>query len=325
MDRHIQWARLFKLAVLALAFLAAGVASAQYPQRPIRMLVPFVAGGPADVSARSIATALSQSMGQQVVVDNRPGADGQIAAQEAKRAAPDGYTIFLGSASALSAAPFLRKVPPYDPIADFTPLAALGNFTLFLVVHPSVPANTVEELVRHLRANPGKLNYASSNVTSIVAMSSLLSNSGTDMVHVPYKGEAPALPDLVSGRVQAMVVTLASAMPLAKEGKLRVLAALLPQRSALAPDVPTMAEAGYPVVAVAPWAGFVAPAGLPADITQRLSQEINAALQRPEVRQQQERIGVSLSIQSHDAFGAFMRAQLASWREAIRIAKLPQE
>ena len=313
------------LAALATGVLLAGGATAQYPQKPVRIVVPFPAGGGADLSARSVAAPLAIALGQQVLVDNKPGADGQIAALEVKRAVPDGYTIYWGSAGSLSAVPAMRKVPPYDPIADFTPLASLGNFIFFLTVHPSVPAATAANLIAHLRANPGKLNFGSANVTSIVAMASLLVHTGTDMVHVPYKGEAQAIPDILAGRVQAMFATLGAAMPQAKEGKLRVLTALLPQRSSLAPEVPTMAEAGYPLVSIAPWAGFFAPAGLPPEIAQRLSREINAALARADVREQHDRIGVALRIQSQEAFGAFVREQLVAWRDAIRAAKIPQE
>jgi tripartite-type tricarboxylate transporter receptor subunit TctC len=312
-----------------IAFLAgvllAGAAAAQFPGKPIRLVVPFPAGGGADLSARSVAAPLAQALGQQVLIDNKPGADGQIAALEVKRAAPDGYTIFWGSASSLSAVPAMRKVPPYDAIADFTPLASLGNFIFLLTVHPSVPAATAGELVAHLRANPGKLNYGSANVTSIVAMASLLVHTGSDMVHVPYKGEAQAIPDFLAGRVQTMFSTLGPTVVQAKEGKLRPLAVLLPQRSSLAPEVPTMAEAGYPLVSIAPWAGFVGPAGMPVEIAQRFTRELNAALARPEVRDQHDKIGVSLRLMSQEAFAAFLREQLVTWRNAIRAAKLPQE
>ena len=312
-------------AALALGLLLAGGAAAQFPQKPVRLVVPFPAGGGADLSARSVAAPLAQALGQPVIVENRAGADGQVAALEVKRSAADGYTIFWGSASSLSAVPAMRKTPPYDPIADFTPLASLGNFIFFLTVHPGVPAATAADFVAHLRANPGKLNYGSANVTSIVAMASLLVHSATDMVHVPYKGEAQAIPDLLAGRVQAMFSTLGATLPQARDGKLRPLAALLPQRSPVAPDVPTMAEAGYPLVSIAPWAGFFAPAGLPPEIAQRFSREINAALARTEVREQHDRIGVSLRITSREDFTRFVRDQLGAWRDAIRAAKIPQE
>ena len=313
------------LIALAACALVVGGAAAQYPSKPVRIIVPFPAGGAADISARSVALPLSQALGQPVMVDNKPGADGQIAALEVKRSAPDGYTIFWGSASSLSAVPAMRKVPPYDPVADFTPLSSLGSFTFILFTHPSVPVNTASELIAYLRANPGRLNYGSANVTSIVAMASLLVHTGTDMVHVPYKGEAQAIPDFVAGRVQAMFATTGPTLPQAKAGKLRALAVLLPERSSMAPEVPTIAEAGYPLVSISPWGGFFGPAGLPPEIAQRLSREINAALARPEVREQHDRIGVAIRIQPQEAFAAFVKEQLVVWRDAIRDAKIPQE
>src|SRR5216684_5904101 len=226
-------------------------AAAQYPSKPIRIVVSLAAGGTADAVARIIAQPLSETLGQPVVVDNRPGAEGAIAGEVVAKSAPDGYTILLAGNYMLGA--MLRKNPPYDAIADFGPITHLGKFAFFLVVHPSVPAKTLSELIDYARANPGRLNYATTTVSAILAFAQLKSFGNVDMVHVPYKGEALTLPDLLSARVQLVVGTGASVVPLVKEGRLRALATLLPTRSSLLPSVPTIAEAGMPRLTVIPW------------------------------------------------------------------------
>ena len=313
------------VAACALGWLVATGALAQYPAKPIRMVVPFPAGGAADISGRSIGAALSNSLGQPVVVDNKPGADGQIAALEVKRSASDGYTIFWGSASALSYVPVVRKVPPYDPVADFTPLTQLGSATFFLTVHPSVSVTSAAQLIDYLKANPGKLSYGSANTTSIVAMAQLIVHTKSDAVHVPYKGEAQAIPDLAAGRVQFMYATPGSILPLVREGRMRALAVMLPQRSPLAPDVPTIAEAGYPLVSINPWIAFFAPPGLPAELTQRLARELNAVLAGAEVRAQHDRLGFAIRTSSPRELAQLVREQLEIWRRATRDANIPQE
>ena len=300
-------------------------AAAQYPTKPVRLIVPFSAGSGADLSGRSVAGALSQTFGQQVLVENRAGADGQIAALEIKRSAPDGYTLFWGSASSLSAVPALRKVAPYDTVADFTPLALLGHFTFILCTHPSVPAATARELVAHLRANPGKLNYGGASMSSIIFMASLLAHTKTEMLLIPYKSEVNALPDLLSGALHAMFISPAVATAPLREGKLRAFATALSQRSALAPEVPTLPEAGYPLPSVSSWAGFFAPAGLPDDLAHRLALDINAALARADVREQHDRLGIMIRILPREQFAAFVKEQIVAWRDAIRAAKIPQE
>ena len=313
------------LAACALGWLVAAGALAQYPSKPLRLVCPFPAGGPADISSRNIAAALSNSLGQPVVVDNKAGADGLIAAQDVKRSPADGYTIFWGSASALSYVPAVRKVPPYDPLADFTALTQLGSATFFLTVHPSVKVSSARELIDYLKANPGKLNYGSANTTSIVAMAQLMAYTNSDAVHVPYKGEAQAIPDLAAGRVQFMYATPGTSLPLAREGRLRALAVMLPQRSALAPEVPTIAEAGYPLVSISPWIGFFAPPGLPPELTQRLARELNGVLAGPEVRAQHDRLGFQIRSSSPAELAQLVKEQLEVWRRAMRDAKIPQE
>jgi len=314
---------------LALACaLAAGNAAAQsapWPNKPIRSIVQFPAGGAADTVLRIIAQPLGQALGQPIVVDNRPGADGAIAADAALKSAPDGYTLFLATNSAFNAVPALRKVAPYNPLTDFTPIGRVGYFSFFLFVNPQVPAKNVGELIAYIRANPGKVNYAGATSTGIMAAAQLAASAKLDMVRVPYKGEAPATIDLVSGQVQLMFATATNAMPAARDGRLKVLATLLGQRSPAAPEAPTMQEAGAPKLSIVPWAGFFGPARLPADIVSRLNRELNAVIKRPEVRDQIEHQSFELSGSTPEELAAFNREQLEAWKIGVRDSGLPQD
>src|SRR5262245_33790981 len=261
------------LAAFAASLIAFDAAHGQYPSRPIRFIVPFPPGGTADVVGRIVAMPLTLAPGQSVIVDNRPGADGVIAAEITMKAQPDGHTIFMGTNSPMSAVPSFRKKPPYDPVAHFTPIASLGRPVFFLFVHPSVPARSVDDLVKYARANPGKIAYGTGNTTAIVATAQLKMIAGLDITHVPYKGDAPTTADLSAGRLQMAFMATVPGYQQAREGKLRILATLLAQRSPLAPDAPTMAEAGLPGVSVFPWVAVFGPAHMPAGLVQRLSRE----------------------------------------------------
>ncbi len=317
--RLIHW-----LAVLACAF-AVGHAQAQYPSKPIRIIVPFPPGGGGDFSARVVAQPLSQALGQPVTVETKPGADGQLAALETIRSAADGYTIFAANAGAMFAVPALRKAPPYDPLTDFTPISSFYTATFFVLVHPSVPARSLGQLIDYARANPDRLSYGSGNTFSVVGMAQLLLQTRTSMVHVPYKGEAPAVLDFITGRIQVMLATPAATLVHLKEGKLRALATTLPQRSSMLPDVPTYAEAGFPEPRLAGWSGFVGPAKLPRDVSERLSREINLVLKRDEVREELAKIGFVVRGSSPQELTEFMKEQLVAWRQGIREAGIPQE
>jgi len=317
-----------RLLALALAFTAAvyaAPAAAQYPTKPVRIVVPFPAGGGADTITRIIAQPLAEALRQPVTVDNRPGADGAIAADTVTKSPADGYTLFMATSSAMSAVPAMRRQPPYDPTTGFTPITKIGTFSYFLFTHPSVPASNVTELIAYIRANPGKVNYAGPTTTGTMAAVQLAGFANLDMVRVPYKGEGAATIDLVSGRVQLMFATPTNALGPAKEGRLRVLATLLHERSPLAPQVPTMAEAGAPPLSIVPWAGLFGPAGLPKEIVARLHREVTALLGRSEVREQIARQAFEVQSSTADELAAYTKEQVTVWKKAVQSSGLPLE
>lgn len=296
-----------------------------YPNRPIRYVVPFPAGGSADGIARIMAQQLSQVMGQQWLVDNRPGADGVLAGGIVLKAAADGHTVFFGSNTPMSAGPALRKVPPYDPVKDFTAIGMIGYFTFILFSSPAIPARTLGELLDYARANPGKINYGTGNTGSIVSTAQLKSLARLDVTHIPYKGDAPTTTDLMGGRIQFAIMAPIPALAQAQAGRLRMLAVLLPQRSALVPDVPTIAEAGMPGVSIAPWAGLFGPAGISGDVLSRLSRDLNAVLSRPDIRDQIGKQGLEVQTSSPATLTAHTRDQYQAWAKVIRDTNIAQE
>jgi len=275
--------------------------------------------------ARIVANPLTQALGQQVIVDNRGGGDGVIGAEITMRAQPDGHTIFMGTNSPLSAVPSLRKHPPYDPITRFTPIASLGRPVFFLYVHPSIPAKSVTELIQYARANAAKFNYGSGNTTAIVATAQFKMLAGLDIGHIPYKGDAPATADLLAGRIQMAFMAPVPAYQQAREGRLRILATLLQQRSALAPDAPTMAEAGLPGVSIYPWIAVFGPANMPADVVQRLSREINTIVGRADISDLLNKQGFVPVGSTPAELGELVRTQLDAWRKAVREAGIAQD
>lgn len=303
----------------------AGAQSSAWPTKPVRMIVPFPAGGAADLAGRDVAQRLSASLGKPVVVENRPGGDGVIGAMEAKRADPDGHTIYFATASSLSYVPATRRNIGYDPIADFAPLTNFVTFTFFLMVHESIPGKTLADVIAHIRANPGKVSYASANSAGILGMAQLAAAAGLDMVHVPYKGEATVPVDLVPGRVQLFWASPAIMPQLMKDGKTRPVAVLLPTRSQSMPDVPTIAEAGQPLVRISPWGGFVAPAKTPRDIVERLSSELRATMSRPDLVEAVSKYGLAVRGSTPDEFGAFLKEQLDAFSKAVKLANIPVE
>lgn len=312
------------IAGAAIAFTAMTAGAQAWPTRPVKIIVPFPPGTVTDTTTRIIAPALSAALGQPVLVDNRPGADGAIGAQEVARAAPDGYTMLM-STNGFSAIPALRKVSPYDPLKDFTPVSMVSRFSFFLFVNNEVPVKTVSELMDYARANPDKLNYATGNPTGIVASSQMLSLAKAKMVHVPYKGEPAAMTDLVSNRVQVMFATLTTAGPHVQSGKLRMLATTLPQRSPSYPSVPTMQEAGVTNFAVASWAALQGPAGMPRDVAQRVSREVAAAISKPEVREALLKQNVIPASSTPDELAAYVRSQVELYAHTLREAGVQPE
>ena len=307
-----------KACILAALLAVVLPAAAQYPNKPIRLIVPFPAAGAADLSARTLAQPLSQALGQPVVVENRPGADGSIAADLVAKAAPDGYTLFFGTNTAMCGVPAMRKEPPYNSVTDFTPISLVGYFGFFLFTNPTVPALTLRELIDYARANPGKLNYATGNSTSVLASARLKSQERLDMVEIPYKGDAPATADLVAGRVQLMIATPGTAAPFVKEGRLRALVTLASSRSPLLPDVPTNAEAGMPPLAITPWAAIFGPAKLPKDIVDRVARAVSTVVVQPEVRAQLERYAFDAKSSSPEELGVYLKEQIDVWIRTAR-------
>jgi tripartite-type tricarboxylate transporter receptor subunit TctC len=304
---------------LALAALAC-TAAAQFPAKPIRLVVPFPGGSATDTVSRILGSSVSQAIGQSLLVENKAGADGAIAAAEVAKAPADGYTLLMATNSPMSAVPAMKKNPPYDPVADFTPITDVGRYTFFIVVHPSVPAQSLAELIDHARVNPDKLNYATGNTTGIVSTAFFASQAGIKLVHVPYKGEPQAITDLVAGRVHLMFASSSTAVPQIRDGRLRALVTTLPKRSHLLPEVPTIAEAGMPQFSITSWAGLFGPAKMPREIVERLNREFTAAMGRQEVQAAMEKQAFALSPSSPEQLAAFVKEQMESYRRILRAA-----
>lgn len=300
-------------------------AFAQFPNKPIRIIVPFGAGSATDLISRVIGGSVSTAIGQPVLVENKAGADGAIAASEVAKAPPDGYTLLMATNSPLSVVPAMKKSPPYDPIADFTPITDIGRYTFFVVVNPALPVKTLPEFVQYAKANPGKINYATGNTTGIVSSALLASLAKIEMVHVPYKTEPLVMPDLVGGRVQMMFASSTTSMPLIRDGKLRALVTTLPRRSHLLPDVPTIAEAGFPSFSIVSWAGLFGPAKMPADVLARLNKEFVAAMGRPDVQAAMEKQAFVLSPSTPEKLAAYVKEQLESYRATLKSVGIQPE
>jgi tripartite-type tricarboxylate transporter receptor subunit TctC len=295
-------------------------AQAAYPTKPIKIVIPFGPGSSTDTVIRILAEPVGAALGQPIVIEAKPGGDGAISAMEVARAAPDGYTLLVGSGSPMAAVPYLRKNPPYDPLRDFTPITDIGRYTVFMYVNSNVPAKTLGEFIAYAKANPGKLSYATGNASGIVAFAQLNSLTGIDMLPVPYKSAPPAMLDLVAGRVDAMMDPPTTGLPYVKDGRLRALVTTLDRRSPLLPDVPTIREAGVPEFTISNWMGLVGPAGMPRDIVNRLNREFANALKRPEVIAALEKQAFLPNPSTPEQFGEFIKEQMQSYATLLKRA-----
>ena len=314
--RHLLYAA--PLAAMAAPFPAAFAQA--YPSRPIRFIVPFAAGaGVLDIMARLVGQHLGQSLGQQVLIDNRPGAGGNVGAEVAAKAVPDGYTMLMG-AVALVVSPYLYARLPFDPLTDLAPVTQVNSAPLMLVVHPSLPVNSVAELIAYAKARPGALNYGSGGVgaTPFLATELFKSMAGIDVVHVPYKGGAPALADLVAGQLSFMIENVPGTLPFVTDGKLRARAITSRQRLALVPELPTMEEAGVPGYEMIGWNGIFVPKATPPEIVARLNAELVKVLRSTEVGEQLARLGAVPVGDTPEQFGAFVKAESARWGKIIK-------
>ncbi len=291
-----------------------------YPSRPIRLVVPFPAGGPLDAIARAIGQKLSLAWGQPVVIDNRPGAGGNIGADLVAKSAPDGYTILEGALSTHAVNVSLYSKMPYDPIKDFAPITLVAVTPNVLVLNPSVPANSVAELISYARANPGKLAFGSGGNGSAGHLAGELfkTEAKVDMVHVPYKGAAPAMQDLLGGQIQLMFDNLASSMQQVRAGKLKAIAVTTARRSPLAPDLPTLAETGLPGFDIYTWWGFLAPAGTPKEIIAKWNAEVTRILNTPEMQAYFAQQGAEPSPTSPEQFMALIRSEIPKYAKIIK-------
>jgi tripartite-type tricarboxylate transporter receptor subunit TctC len=315
------------LAILAILAPAAPAQSQQWPAKPVKIIVPFAAGGNGDIIARLIAPNLSEALGQQFVVENRPGAGGTFAAEAVARSPADGYTLFMGNVPVIAIAPAAAKTT-YDPVKDFSPISVIGTNPLVFVVHPSMPAATMAEFVDHVRKHPGKLTYAASGAGTLIHLSTalFLKRAGIEMIAVNYRGGgAPPLTDLIAGHVNAYLANLAVVLPHARSGALRPLAVTSERRVAQMPAVPTFMESGFPGFKVLTWNGLMAPAGTPRDITERIAREVARTVKDPHLTEKLAGIGVEPLGNTPDEFAAMVAADIALWKEAVRIAGEPEK
>ncbi|MBS0336527.1 MAG: tripartite tricarboxylate transporter substrate binding protein [Proteobacteria bacterium] len=311
---------LLRACLLALVACAGSAHAQAWPAKPIKLIVPYPPGGSADILARAIGQKLSEGLGQSVVIDNRPGAGTAIGAEATAKAAPDGYTIMLGTVSSHAINPALTPGLKYDPVKDFAPVSLVASIPFVLLVHPSLPARSVQELIALAKAKPGSLNFSSagSGTSNHLAGELFKSMTHTFMVHIPYRGSAPALTDLLAGQVQLMFDLVLTAQPHVKSGAARALAVTSLTRSAALPNVPTVAESGVPGYEVSAWFGLFAPAGTPAGVVAALNAETVKAMRAPDLRERLASQGADAASSTPEEFAAYVKDELGKWTRVIK-------
>lgn len=319
MVRNLTCIRQTLLLLGVLAAMLPGTVTAQsreYPNRPIRLIVGFVAGGPSDILARLIARELNVTLGQPVVVDNKPGADANIAMDTVARSTPDGYTLLLAQ-SGMTINPAMYDSFKLRPDKDFTPIGMIGEAANVVAVNSSVPVRSVEELIAYTKANPGKLNFASSSSPTRLATEMLNTMAGTKMVMIPYKGTPPAVTDLLAGNVQVLISSVTTLQPQRQDRRLRFLATTGSKRAGLMSDLPTVAESGIPGYEAVTWYGLAGPAKMPFDVLGKLEKALNAALTKPELLEQVRGLGLDVRQRTPADFAHFLKADLAKWEDVV--------
>jgi tripartite-type tricarboxylate transporter receptor subunit TctC len=313
--------KLLLLALFSFALPAAG----QYPTKPIRMVIHFPVGGSTDLVARVLAQAMGESLGQPVIVENKLGADGAIAAAQVMQAPPDGHTLFIATNTPMMQVPLLQKNQPYDPVTAFTPISLVGRYTFVLVSTPNLPAKNMADFIAYAKANPGKINFATYSGASQLAYAQIVKTAGVDMLRVPYKGEAPSVTDILGGQVHAVFATPTSTLSHIREGRLRAYAVTTPTRSPLLPEVPTTVESGLPPISVEFFAALFGPAKMPPEIAARLSKELAAIIARPQIRDQIDRQGFALAASTPQEMATFVKQQLVAWKQGFEDAGMKPE
>jgi tripartite-type tricarboxylate transporter receptor subunit TctC len=313
------------LVVAAAALFSTALRADDFPSRPITFVSVFGPGSASDTICRIIADPLSAALKVPVIVEDRPGADGVVAAQYVQHASPDGYTLMMATNSPLSADPFLLKDVSYDPVKDFTPVTRVGSFTLMLVINPGLPFNSVKDLVDYAKANPGKLSFASGNTAGIVGGKTLAHWAGLDLLHVPYKSSPPAMEDVIAGRVSMMFADFTVAMPHVSAGQVRALAITRLKRSPFFPDLPTMDEAGITGFDLDAWAGLVAPAGTPPAVVAKLNAALRTIIDSPDVQAKFKNVGFQGFSSTPGEFGNYIKVQLGEWQKMIKDANIQAE
>ena len=318
--------RTFAFACLAALAVPPAALAQAWPARPVTMIVPFPAGGNADVLARALAGELSEKLGQQFVIDNRAGAGGNIGGAAAAKAAPDGYTFMFGTPGPIATNKLMYKSLPYDPAKDLVPVVLVAKSPLIVVAHPAFPAKDLKELIGYARQNPDKVNAGNPGNGTLGHITSelLQQHTGTRMTHVPYRGTTPLTTDLLGGQINVGLDFMSTYIPLVKDGKLRALATTLKERSPMLPEVPTIYET-LPQFSIVSWGAIFGPAGMPRELVQRLNRELVAAMKKPEVIAAMERQGVALSPSTPEQLAAYLKEQIEAWKRTVASAAIQPE